>query len=136
MVDEERDPSAKDQPQADDPQDEEIVEPQSKYELIMMAAAEAARLNDEIRSRSEDEMRRKGINVEGKIALEALRRVREGKVKAVMRKSILHPIAPPAPAPSSPKPKGLFFSPPKPEQEDEAATPDSDAGDTTPKSEE
>lgn len=55
--------------------EEEITTPHSKYELIMMAAAEANRLNEEVR--------RKGTKLGQKVTLEALKRVREGKVKAV-----------------------------------------------------
>lgn len=57
--------------------EEEILEPQSKYERIMLAAAEATRLNEEIR--------RKGIDIKGKVTSEALKRVDEGKVKGVLR---------------------------------------------------
>jgi DNA-directed RNA polymerase subunit K/omega len=137
MVDEERDPSAEEQTPADaSPSEEEIVVPRSKYELIMMAAAEATRLNEEIRSKSDDELRRKGINIEGKITLEALRRVREGKVKAIMRKgSPLRPPTRPAPTTTAPTAEGLFFSPPKPDEEAEAAE-GSGSEDTAPKSEE
>jgi DNA-directed RNA polymerase subunit K/omega len=56
--------------------DEEIIQPKSKYELIMMASAEASRLNEEVR--------RKGTKLGQKVTLEALKRVREGKVKAVV----------------------------------------------------
>jgi hypothetical protein len=53
----------------------EITVPKSKYERIMMAAAEATRLNEETR--------RKGTKLERKVTLEAIKRVDEGKVKAV-----------------------------------------------------
>jgi hypothetical protein len=53
----------------------EITVPRSKYERIMMAAAEATRLNEETR--------RKGTKLDRKVTLEALKRVDEGKVKAV-----------------------------------------------------
>lgn len=56
--------------------EEEITVPRSKYELIMMAAAEANRLNEEVR--------RKGTKLGQKVTLEALKRVREGKVKSVV----------------------------------------------------
>jgi DNA-directed RNA polymerase subunit K/omega len=56
--------------------EEEITQPRSKYELIMMASAEASRLNEEVR--------RKGTKLGQKVTLEALKRVREGKVKAVI----------------------------------------------------
>ena len=138
MVDEERDPAAEEQTPADaSPSEEEIVVPRSKFELIMMASAEATRLNEEIRSKSDDELRRKGINIEGKITLEALRRVREGKVKAIMRKGggLLRPPTRPAPTTTAPTAEGLFFSPPKPDEEAEAPE-GSGSEDTAPKSEE
>ncbi|MBD3236301.1 MAG: hypothetical protein GF330_06345 [Candidatus Eisenbacteria bacterium] len=135
MVDEERDPTTEEQQPADESQtEEEIVEPRSKYELIMMAAAEATRLNDEIRTKSDEELRRKGINVEGKVTLEALRRVREGKVKAVVHHGILRRPAPPTPAPETPMHEGLFFTPPKPDEEE--STPEKSEGDAPSKSEE
>ena len=56
---------------------EEALEiPANKYERIMMAAAEASRLNEELR--------RKGIKTDRKVTLEALKRVDEGKVKAIL----------------------------------------------------
>jgi len=56
---------------------EEAIEiPSNKYERVMMAAAEASRLNEE--------MRRKGTKLEGKLTLAALERVDDRKVKAVI----------------------------------------------------
>ena len=55
---------------------EEILTPTSKYQRIMLAAVEAARLNEEVR--------RKGIKLDHKVTLEALKRVDEGKVKGVL----------------------------------------------------
>jgi len=55
---------------------EEILTPTSKYQRIMLAALEAARLNEEVR--------RKGIKLDHKVTLEALKRVDEGKVKGVL----------------------------------------------------
>ncbi len=71
-------------------------EPRSKYERIMLAAAEASRLNEE--------MRRKGIKLDNKVTIEAIKRVDEGKVKGVLRESVeveeevLTPLTPEAPA--------------------------------------
>jgi len=56
--------------------DEEFTAPRTKYERIMLAALEAARLNEEIR--------RKGTKLDHKVTLEALRRVDEGKVKGIL----------------------------------------------------
>jgi len=84
MVDESKEISAPEAAEAEvgaEPAADEIIVPQTKYEMIMMAAAEATRLNEE--------MRRKGIKVEGKVTLEALRRVRDGKVKAVLQRGLL-----------------------------------------------
>lgn len=52
-------------------------DPRRKYERIMLAAAEATRLNDEVR--------RKGTKLSAKVTIEALRRVDEGKVKSDFR---------------------------------------------------
>lgn len=57
-------------------EEEAIEAPANKYERVMMAAAEAARLNEEARC--------KGIKVEDKITLAALQRVAEGKVKVIV----------------------------------------------------
>lgn len=65
---------ADDQPQA--PAGEEILTPTSKYLRIMLAAVEAGRLNEEVR--------RKGIKLDHKVTLEALKRVDEGKVKGIL----------------------------------------------------
>ncbi len=56
--------------------EEEFTTPRSKYERIMLAAAEAARLNEEVR--------RKGTKLDHKVTLEALKRVDEGKVKGIL----------------------------------------------------
>ncbi len=77
MVDEEKDNIGESE---NDEVLEEIVKPSSKYERIMMAAAEAARLN---------EMgfgRREGEKSATKVTIEALRRVDEGKVKVLVLK--------------------------------------------------
>jgi hypothetical protein len=108
MVDEEKEVSG---------EEEEAVEPQSKYERIMLAAAEAARLNEE--------MRRKGIKIEGKIAIEAIRRVDEGKVKAVFPEKPATPapaFAPPAEAPQD----TLFLDQPPVKEEDEPTVKEKD----------
>ncbi len=55
---------------------EEVSSPRSKYERIMLAAAEASRLNEEVR--------RKGTKLDHKVTIEALKRVAEGKVKGVI----------------------------------------------------
>ena len=80
----------------------EIIVPRTKYERIMMAAAEATRLNEEIR--------RKGTKLDRKVTLEALKRVDEGKVKGVLGGKGLEA----APRPSRPEPTvdTLFMSPP------------------------
>jgi DNA-directed RNA polymerase subunit K/omega len=57
-------------------EEEVIEEPANKYERVMMAAAEAGRLNEEAR--------RKGVRPDEKITLAALERVEEGKVKAIV----------------------------------------------------
>jgi DNA-directed RNA polymerase subunit K/omega len=80
----------------------EITEPRSKYERIMMAAAEATRLNEEIR--------RKGTKLDRKVTLEALKRVDEGKVKAVLGGKGL--VAGPRPPRPEPTVDTLFMSPP------------------------
>ncbi len=56
---------------------EETFAPRSKYERIMLAAAEAGRLNEE--------MRRKGIKLDHKVTIEAVLRVDEGKVRGTVR---------------------------------------------------
>jgi len=61
---------------------EEVLEPKSKYERIMVAALEASRLNDEIR--------RKGTKLPNKVTTEAIKRVFEGKVKALVEKAVRH----------------------------------------------
>ena len=103
MVDEEKEVSG---------EEEEAVEPQSKYERIMLAAAEAARLNEE--------KRRKGIKIEGKIALEAIRRVNEGKVKAVFPEKPATP--PPAFAPPAEVPQDTLFLDQPPVKEEDKPT--------------
>lgn len=80
----------------------EITEPRSKYERIMMAAAEATRLNEEVR--------RKGTKLDRKVTLEALKRVDEGKVKAVLGGKGL--VAGPRPSRPEPTVETLFMSPP------------------------
>jgi DNA-directed RNA polymerase subunit K/omega len=94
--------------------DEEIARLRSKYERVMLAAAEATRLNEEIR--------RKGIKVDTKIATEAIRRVAEGKVKGVFPERGAPPEAEPGPSPETPR-ETLFSTPPS---EDEAAAPPPD----------
>jgi len=79
MQDEEKQtpPAPPEEEQAQPSEDEEVLEtPANKYERIMMAAAEASRLNEE--------MRRKGVKLDRKVTIEALRRVDEGRVKAVL----------------------------------------------------
>ena len=76
MVEEREIPLEGQNPPPESGVDEEITHPKSKYELIMMASAEASRLNEEVR--------RKGTKLGQKVTLEALKRVREGKVKAVI----------------------------------------------------
>ncbi len=80
----------------------EIATPRSKYERIMRAAAEAARLNDETR--------RKGTKLEHKVTLEAIKRVDEGKVKAVVGGKGLE--AEPRRPRTEPTVDTLFLSPP------------------------
>ena len=82
--------------------EEEVLEtPSSKYERIMMAAAEASRLNEE--------SRRKGTKFDHKVTIEALKRVDEGKVKAVLGgKGILS--APTPPSSQSAPPETIFIS--------------------------
>lgn len=81
----------------------EITKPRSKYERIMMAAAEATRLNEE--------MRRKGTKLERKVTLEALKRVDEGKVKSVVGGRDLEAEPRPAPRPETTA-ESLFLPPP------------------------
>jgi len=78
MHDEEKQTPAEEQEQKAPPaaNDEAIEIPANKYERIMMAAAEASRLNEE--------MRRKGIKIDRKVTIEALKRVDERRVKAVL----------------------------------------------------
>jgi hypothetical protein len=80
----------------------EFLVPRSKYERIMMAAAEASRLNEETR--------RKGTKLERKVTLEALKRVDEGKVKAVSGGKGLE-VEPRRPR-TEPTVDTLFLSPP------------------------
>lgn len=97
----------------------ELLIPKSKYERIMLAAAEATRLNEEIR--------RKGIDIKGKITAEALRRVDEGKVKGILRpKSTI--LEPPAPREATPPPGDMLFGLQGPDLE--PAPPAEDEGDT------
>ena len=56
---------------------EDTFAPRSKYERIMLAAAEAGRLNEE--------MRRKGIKLDHKVTIEAVLRVDGGKVRGTVR---------------------------------------------------
>jgi len=91
---------------ANEPEEEieaEYTVPQSKYELIMMAAAEATRLNEEVR--------RKGIKLDRKVTLLALERVREGKVKAVVPARISLERSKPVPPPPDAT-QALFSNPP------------------------
>ena len=74
MMQENNDVHADDQKQ--DAGGEELLMPTSKYQRIALAAVEAARLNEEVR--------RKGIRLDHKVTLEALKRVDEGKVKGVL----------------------------------------------------
>jgi DNA-directed RNA polymerase subunit K/omega len=90
-------------PEAEPAATEEILEPRSKYERIMMAAAEASRLNEETR--------RKGTKLDRKVTLEALKRVDEGKVKAVIGGRGLE-AEPRAPARPEATVETLFLSPP------------------------
>jgi hypothetical protein len=80
----------------------EFVIPRSKYERIMMAAAEASRLNEETR--------RKGTKLERKVTLEALKRVDERKVKSVSGGKGLE-VEPRRPR-TEPTVDTLFLSPP------------------------
>ena len=80
----------------------EITMPQSKYERIMMAAAEATRLNEEIR--------RKGTKLDRKVTIEALKRVDEGKVKSVVGGKGLE--VEPRPVRPEATVETLFMSPP------------------------
>ena len=84
-------------------------DPRRKYERIMLAAAEATRLNEEIR--------RKGTKLANKVTIEALKRVDEGKVKSVMRdpsKPASEPEVIVDPIPEIPS-STLFAPPPEPE---------------------
>ncbi len=74
---------------------EGMFSPRSKYERIMLAAAEAARLNEEVR--------RKGIKLDQKVTLEALKRVDEGKVKGIFYESDFLSEEPKAPAADVPR---------------------------------
>ena len=57
--------------------EEQVIEvPENKYERVMMAAAEATRLNEDAR--------RKGTKFDAKITLAAIDRVDDGKVKSVI----------------------------------------------------
>lgn len=89
MADEKKTPekteAADEQPETTESQEEQLEQeaqeevidvPENKYERVMMAAAEAGRLNEEAR--------RKGVRPDAKITLAALERVEEGKVKAVV----------------------------------------------------
>jgi DNA-directed RNA polymerase subunit K/omega len=123
MTDEKKERAAKDEPappaEASEPEtpaaegeipktievaepEREITEPRTKYERIMMAAAEATRLNEEIR--------RKGTKLDRKVTLEALKRVDEGKVKAVLGGRGLE--AGPRPVRPATTVETLFMSPP------------------------
>lgn len=72
---------------------EETFAPRSKYERIMLAAAEAGRLNEEIR--------RKGIKLDHKVTIEAVLRVDDGKVRGTIRDYEIEE-EPPAPIPEMP----------------------------------
>ncbi len=90
--------------------DEEVLIPTNKYERVMIAALEATRLNEEIQ--------RKGIKLPNKVTTEAINRVRDGKVKAVITRpsSILDRPTPAAAAPPEPT-RDSLFAPPPPEAE-------------------
>jgi DNA-directed RNA polymerase subunit K/omega len=104
MTDEKETPAEEQKPASEGGEvEEEITEPRSKYELIMMAAAEAGRLNEE--------SRRKGTKLNQKVTLEALRRVRDGKVKAVITVKTPVPIGKPM-MPATDSPDALFGNPP------------------------
>jgi len=94
------------------------LDPRRKYERIMLAAAEATRLNEEVR--------RKGIKLGSKVTIEALKRVDEGKVKGELRGSISMPPEEEAPADPIPEiPSSTLFAPSTEEvsPEGEEATP-------------
>lgn len=110
MIDKEKETPPEEPQTAEESEVEEIVTPRSKYELIMMAAAEASRLNEEIRTKSDEDLRRRGIDVQGMVTIEALKRVREGKVKVVVQKAMAGPKVEPG-MPSDLLREGLFFSP-------------------------
>ncbi|MBM3316650.1 MAG: hypothetical protein FJY75_02250 [Candidatus Eisenbacteria bacterium] len=103
MVDEKNAPDAEAAAAAAGRTEEEILEPRSKYEMIMMAAAEASRLNEE--------SRRKGTKISRKVTLEALKRVSEGKVKAVVTTRAAAPRGRPL-MPLTESPDSLFSNPP------------------------
>jgi hypothetical protein len=100
----------------EDEPEEEILEPSSKYERIMIAALEATRLNEEIR--------RKGTKLQHKVTTEAIKRVLEGKVKAVILPKIVIDEEQ-APAPQPPSSRDALFGTPPPEAE----SPEEDASD-------
>lgn len=102
MVDEKETPPEQQESASAQPE-EEIAIPQSKYELIMMAAAEASRLNEETR--------RKGTKLNQKVTLEALKRVRDGKVKAVITTKTVFTRGKPL-MPLTDSPDALFGNPP------------------------
>ena len=79
--------------------------PRRKYERIMLAAAEATRLNEEIR--------RKGTKLGAKVTVEALRRVDEGKVAFESRGAQTAPTEEEVPADPIPEiPSSTLFAPP------------------------
>ena len=74
----------------------------------MIAALEATRLNEE--------MRRKGTKLQHKVTTEAIKRVLEGKVKAVvLPKTAMAEEEPPAPQP--PALRDTLFGSPEPDAE-------------------
>ncbi|MFH1144748.1 MAG: hypothetical protein V1774_09420 [Candidatus Eisenbacteria bacterium] len=105
MQDEERQAPAEgvDAPSEKTAGDEFLESPGNKYERIMMAAAEASRLNEE--------MRRKGVKLDRKVTIEALKRVDEGRVKAVLSNAEIESRARAALAAERP-PETFFMSPP------------------------
>ncbi len=79
--------------------------PRRKYERIMLAAAEATRLNEEIR--------RKGTKLGAKVTVEALKRVDEGKVAIELRGASPAPADEEIPADPIPEiPSSTLFAPP------------------------
>ena len=91
-------------------------DPRRKYERIMLAAAEATRLNEEIR--------RKGTKLSSKVTIEALRRVDEGKVRSEMRdpaRPITEEVVVVDPIPEIPS-STLFAPPPETETDSEEET--------------